>query len=193
MITADCFTERVRRAFAYLAEEFGYEPRGSDDYVVRYERDSVYVSVDYDARRSREITVWVGDANATEAPLELADVLHTSAAAPGDVASVELLQTGDPEAAGRLLEHAAGLLRLHGRPFLEGSREAFAQARSLRSRPAAEYTHEVDTRHRLQAADEAWAQRDFARVHDLLNPIRDRLGNTHLGRLKFAEGKPNGR
>jgi hypothetical protein len=189
MITTDRFIEAVRRAFAYLTEEFGFRLGEPGEYVVRFERNAVYVSVDYDAGRSHEITAWVGDANAAEPPLELADVLRAADAAPAEVASVELMQTGDPEAAERLLEHAADLLRLHGRPFLEGRPEAFAQARSLRSRRAAEYTRDVRNRHLLDAADEAWAQKDFARVHDLLNPIRDSLDNAHLRRLRFVEGR----
>jgi hypothetical protein len=189
MITAARFIEAVRRAFAYLTEEFGFRLGEPGDYVVRFERDAVYLSVDYDAGRSHEITVWVGDANADEPPLELADVLRAADAAPADIASVELMQTGDPKVAERLLEHAADLLHFHGRPFLEGRPEAFAQARSLRSRRAAEYTKDVRSRHVLEAADEAWAQKDFARVHDLLNPIRDSLDNTHLRRLMFVEGR----
>jgi hypothetical protein len=189
MITASRFIEAVRRAFAYLTDDVGFQLCEPGDYVVRYERDPVYVSVNYDASRSHEITVWVGDANAAEPPLELADVLRSADAAPTDVASVELMQTGDPKVAERLLEQAADLLRSHGRPFLEGRPEAFAQARSLRSRRAAQYTEDIRNRRLLEAADEAWAQKDFARVHDLLNPIRDSLDNTHLRRLRFAEGK----
>jgi hypothetical protein len=60
-------------------------------------------------------------------------------------------------------------------------------ARTLRSERAAYYTAQLGSRGLLDEADAAWDEKDYGRVHDLLNPIRDSLGESHRRRLKFAE------
>ena len=61
-------------------------------------------------------------------------------------------------------------------------------ALASRSRRAAAYATAVQNRALLRAADDAWAQKDYGRVQDLLNPMRDALGVTPR-RLDFAEKK----
>jgi hypothetical protein len=187
MITANRFSDEVLRSFAYLTDEFGFELGEQTDYAIRYERDAVYVSINYDATRSREISVWIGDETATEPPLELPDLLRATDSGGSAADDVALMQTADADAAARLLSLAADHLRSRGRAFLAGRPEAFAKARWLRSERAAEYTQGIKNRHVLGAADEAWATKDFGRVHDLLNPIRDSLTDAYLRRLKVAE------
>lgn len=65
--------------------------------------------------------------------------------------------------------------------------DTFAAARRLRSERAAQYTAELRNSAILEAADVAWKKKDDGRVHDLLNPIRDSLDESHRRRLTFAE------
>jgi len=82
---------------------------------------------------------------------------------------------------------AAQLLSGCGRPFLRGDPSAFARARALRSERARAYTGELQLRGVLEAARAAWEERDYGRVHDLLNPLRDSLDEVHRRRLAFAQ------
>jgi hypothetical protein len=50
--------------------DFGYELVQSDDYTVRFERRPIFVTIDYDAVRSHEISIWVGHGNDAEPPFE---------------------------------------------------------------------------------------------------------------------------
>jgi len=189
MISEDTFSREVTRAFGYLVRDFGYELVQSDDYTVRFERRPIFVTIGYDAVRSHEISIWVGHGNDAEPPFELADVLRATGCDQEYVDIVELMQTEDEVALARLLQRAGNLLRAHGTAFLRAAEKAFANARGLRSGRAAEYTTRIQNRCVLEAADTAWMDRDYGRVHELLNPIRASLGRTHRRRLDFVAKK----
>jgi hypothetical protein len=76
-----------------------------------------------------------------------------------------------------------------GEDFVAGDRDTFAAARELRSHRAEAYTQNLRGRGVLETADAAWGERDYGRVHDLLNPIRESLDRVHRRRLEFAEKK----
>jgi hypothetical protein len=187
MITESSFADAVDRTIGAMLADYGYDAE-HDDFRVRFDRSGTFVEVAYDARRSSEVSVWLGQTIFDrEPPLELADVLRATECAEADAESVGLLQTRNESALGRLLARAANLLRECASDFLKGDRQAFATAFAIRSRRAADYTTEIANRPALDAADAAWAGKDYGRVHELLNPIRDTLGEAHRRRLEFVE------
>lgn len=192
MIDETTFERVVRRIIGRTLDAYDYdhEPSGSDAYRVRFERLTSYVEVTYDAARSHEVSIRLGECPAvSEPPLELADVLRATDCNVEDIGSVELIQTSDADALGRLLERAAALLRECAGRALGGGHDAFAVARAIRSERAPAYTAELRNRGALAEADAAWKEKDYGRVHDLLNPIRDSLRPSDRRRLEFAEKK----
>jgi hypothetical protein len=190
MIDEATFEDIVHRTVGSVLELYGYEPMKSDGFRARFEKPASYVEVMYDAARSHEVSIWLGEVPIDgEPPLELADVLRATDCGAEDVKFAELIQTADADALGRLLDRAAQLLRQCAGRFLADGRDAFGAARALRSERAAAYTAGLRNRQALDAADEAWESKDYGQVHDLLNPIRDALGESHRRRLEFAEKK----
>jgi hypothetical protein len=190
MIDEATFADIVRRTVGGALRPYGYEPTTPDGFRARFEKPASFVEVTYDAGRSQEVSIWLGELPADgEPPLELADVLRATDCSPEDVKFVELIQTSDADALGRLLDRAAQMLRECADRFLGDGRDAFDAARALRSERAAAYTAGLRNREVLKAADAAWEAKDYGRVHDLLNPIRDALGESHRRRLEFAEKK----
>jgi hypothetical protein len=190
MIDETTFEQVVRRTVGEALDSFGYMPTTGVGFRVRFEKPTSYLEVIYDASRSHEVSIWLGESPTDpEPPLELADVLRAIDCNGENVRFAELMQTSDADALGRLLERAAELLRECAGRFLENGPEAFAAARTLRSARAAAYTAELRTRGVLAAADAAWELKEYGRVHDLLYPIRDSLGEPHRRRLEFAEKK----
>lgn len=135
------------------------------------------------ARRSRTTTTTARPAAGTDPRL------RASECNAEDIRSVELIQTSDADALDRLLERAAALLRECSGRLLGDGHDAFVLARAIRSQRAAAYTAELRNRGVLEEADAAWKQKDYGRVHDLLNPIGDSLGPSDQRRLEFAEKK----
>lgn len=187
MIDESTFSAEVRRTLGDLLGKVGYDVTRSDRYSVRFEKPAAFVEVNYDAHRSQELSIWLGDRTEAEPPLEFVDALQATDCTPENLENVALMQTGDPAVLGRLLEHAAGLLSDCGQEFLAADKGAFDAAREFRSRQAEKYTIGLRNQDVLEAADIAWADKDYGRVHDLLNPIRDSLGGAHERRLRFVE------
>jgi hypothetical protein len=190
MIDEVTFEQVVRRKVGGVLDAYGFEPTSASGFRVRFEKPATYVEVIYDASRSHEVSIWRGESSDDrEPPLELADVLRATDCSAEDIEFAELIQTSDADGRSRLLERASRLLRQCAGLFLTDGRSAFAAARALRSARAAAYTTEVRNRGVLDAADAAWKKKDYGRVHDLLDPIRDSLGEPHRRRLDFAEKK----
>jgi hypothetical protein len=190
MIDERSFEEVTRQTVGAVLDAYGYALSAAADFRIRFEKPSSYVEVTYDASRSHEASIWLGELPAnTEPPLELADVLRATDCGSDDIRFAELIQTSDVAALRQLLERASLLLRKCASDFLEDGPQALDRARALRSERAAAYTAEIRNRPVLEAADAAWAEKEYGRVHDLLYPIRDTLGESHRRRLAFAERK----
>lgn len=190
MIDEKTFEQVVRGTIGRTLDAYDYAPSSSDAYRVRFERPTSYVEVTYDAGRSHEVSIWLGESPADpEPPLELADVLQATECNAEDIRSVALIQTSDADALDRLLERAAALLRECSGRLLGNGHDAFVLARAIRSERAAAYTAELRHHGVLAEADAAWRQKEYGRVHDLLSPIRDALGPSERRRLEFAEKK----
>jgi hypothetical protein len=190
MINESTFGDVVRGIIGHALDRYDYDMTVDHGFRVRFENPDAFVEVTYDAPRSNEVSIWIGDpASDREPPLELADALRSTECDPNDAESVALMQTTDPAVLTRFLERAAALLCDCAADLLAGDHQAFAEACRRRSRRAVIYTSELSDRRVLDAADAAWAVHDYGQVHDLLNPIRDTLGVAHRRRLKFAERK----
>lgn len=188
MIDERTFVDIAGATLGAALEPHGYQQTNVDGFRVRYEKPASYLEVTYDAARSHEVSIWLADSQgASEPPLELSDALRVTDCSPEDVRFVELIQTSDADVLGRLMERVSAVLRRCASGFLEGRRDAYTAARRLRSERAALYTAELHNRGALEAADAAWTEKDYGRVHDLLNPIRDSLDESHRRRLTFAE------
>lgn len=155
-------------------------------YSARLATPEVVIEVTYDGTRSFELNVCLGEAAQSDPQFELADILRVTECPASEVARVEVMQTGDLDALARLIASAILLLKSYGLPFLVGDSVAFARARAERSVRAQALTDMVRISSQREAADAAWAQRDFARVYALLNPISELLGERDARRLAIA-------
>jgi hypothetical protein len=185
MIDSATLSDIVHGAFDPLMDNVGFAHVPSGPYSIRFERAPIFLQVDYDVR-SHEVPIWIGDGDDAEPPLELTDALRAVGVNATDLVAASI-QTSDPVALARMLRRASELVRAYCAPFLQGSRDAFEAARRLRSQRAKAYTEDIRDSHALAAADDAWAKKEYGAVHDLLNPIRDRLDASHRRRLEFAQ------
>jgi hypothetical protein len=180
------FQHMTVRTVGRLLENLGFEQVTVEDHYARYGRGHVFVEVTHDSRRSQELSIWIGDRYQRGPPFELADVLRSMGASDDDVNAVDLMQTSDAGVLERLLVRATDLMSGFGRPLLDGDELAFETVKRLRAARSAAFTRAGVTRSVVAEADEAWQAKDYGRVHQLLEPVRDDLDVIHRRRLEFA-------
>ncbi len=188
LMTPDDFERAVDGNFTGVLAAYGFAVTSATDFSMRFERqEGIFVQVDYDVRRSHELSLWLGRTGCEESALALAELLRVTDCPDSVVASVQLIQVESFPALGQELETCSRLLREYGEPFLRGDSHAFADAASERSSRAHRYTSDAVIAPTLHEADAAWRRGDYGRVRELLTPIRSDLGAAHLRRLQFIE------
>jgi hypothetical protein len=196
-MTSDTFSSKVIDTFDPMLAKRGFRLATQNASAVRFENLPMFVEVTHHPGR-RELDVWVGDVRSLEPPFELADVLRAAGGSSEAIESVAVMRTDDDSVLSGFLDRGARLLDAHADALLRGDEAALDEARRLRSTRAVEYTRGVQQRSRLNAAclrlesrlsaaEAAWKDGDYGRVHDLLNPVRDSLDQERRRRLAFAE------
>ncbi len=179
------FQTLTEEAFAFLETSLGFKRHLVAEGLLRYETEDVFVVVSYDARRSLELSLDLGQKNAAvERPFNFGEVLR-SVKAPEDVPSS--YQVTSEEMLKRFLNKLAETLRRYGASLLQNDATAFAQLSRLRERECEQYSLERELRKARADADNAWHRKDYPAVVKALKPLRAALTATEVGKLEFAE------
>jgi hypothetical protein len=186
MIAAAEFANAVAQHLVPVMSSFGLRIASQSGFSTRFEGQEVFVQVDYDAGRSHELNLWVGQKESPEPPFTLADLLRATDCPPDLVSRVDLIQVADAAVLERQLARCTELLVAYGGPFLQGDPHAFADATALRSENARRYTARMVIGATLEKADSAWRRRDYDLVYALLSPISSDLDLAHRRRLNLA-------
>lgn len=187
MITPGQFVGLVDRTLGPVLSQRGFMMVPTEDFSVAFRRPPVSVQSRYEPG-SHALTIWLSARDDDgEPPLELADALRATDCPAEEINFVSLMQSGEPEAAGRILTRAAGVLEECATGYLDGDLALFERARAIRLQRARAYTAEVTSAPALAEADRAWHAHDYERVREVLAPVREALDVTHRRRLEFAE------
>lgn len=179
------FEMLAKEAFAFLEQNFGFKLRSMDEGVLRYETEDVFVIVSYEARRSYELSLDIGQKNvAVERAFNFGEVLR-SVKAPEDVPSS--YQVTSDEALQKFPNKLAETLQRYGMSFLRNDSAAFMQLSQLRERECNQYALERDLRKARVEAETTWHKKDYPAVVKALKPFRAALTATEVGKLDFAE------
>jgi hypothetical protein len=177
------FSAEVIDTFGPVLAKRGFQVTTQSASAIRFENLPMFVEVTHHPG-SKELNVWVGDVRSPEPPFELADVLRAVGGSSEAIESVALIRTDDDSLLSGFLDRGARLLDAHADALLRGDEAVFDETRRLRSARAVEYTRRIQhesrlnaarlrLESRLSAAEAAWKDGDYGRVHDLLNPVRD--------------------
>jgi hypothetical protein len=179
------FEMLAKEAFAFLEQNFGFKRRSVSEDVLRYETDDVFVIVSYDARRSYELSLDIGQKNvAVERAFNFGEALR-SVKAPENVPSSYQVASG--EDLQKFLKKLAETLQQYGMSFLRNDPAAFMQLSQLRKRECNQYALERDLRTARVEAETGWHKKDYPAVVKALKPLRAALTATEVGKLDFAE------
>jgi hypothetical protein len=185
------FIDTVHQHFDPLANQYGLKCVTSSPKIVRFENGKVFLQVNFDAYRSYEIGVEIGEipasAKTAERVFNLAEILRLRSSP--DATYVERLQVSKP---GILLDAICRLSRLvaqHATGLLSGDAGDFAQVANHRDKECAAYALARDLRYARSDAEKAWTSKNYVTVVNSYKPWEANLTPSEKKRLSFAEKK----
>lgn len=180
------FALEARHQFDALAQQFGLSCVLSNEWVVRFESDSVFLSVNFDNGRSYELGVEFGKKKPQkpERPFSLAEVLRLMGSA--EAQAVDGIMISDSSRLSHALGRLSSLTAQYASDFLLGNDFSFAQVAKLRERESDAYALEGSLRTARARSETAWAKRDYQSIIDALEPLEPHLSPAEKKRLEYA-------
>ena len=175
------------RYFGFLETSYGFRCVLSSETAVRWETDGVFVQLRYDAHRSYEVGLEIGQLTAEAArlgpPFTLGEVLGLAGFA---LADRPFFQTSTEERLEAATREIARLLVQYGKKFLLNDAEAFKSLSRQREQDCTSYAEERNVTRMRTAADKAWHERDYKAVVDLYREQMERLTLAETKRYEIA-------
>lgn len=181
------FQEAVLASFEFLSN-YGLKPKKKEATFVRYESKRVFVDV-YHGRSSFEIGVQVGRKDRKE-KYGLDYIVAWAGQGAWESEGFgrgTMFQVSTPAAVEPMVPKVAELLKKYGDRFLEGDAGFYNDLEVANERASQEYTRRLIVERTKSQAGCAWTEKDYARVVDLYQPIREELTQIELKRLAYAE------
>lgn len=98
-----------------------------------------------------------------------------------------MLQAATAEGVADSIRRAASLVKEHAANALTGDRMYYRRMGVQRSEAAVTEGTRRKQADLRSAVDDAWQERDYTRICELLGPMRKNLSPTQLKKLEFAE------
>ncbi len=182
------FFSMVDATFADLARSHGFCLVEQGRVSVVYESRVCVLSLGHDDQRSFEVGISLASKSEPNQPAFTFEEILRSQSVP-----VSRWPQGysarDPQHVRRLLEEMADIMGRYALPLLEGDSVAWSRLASQRRTDCIEYANATALRHARQAAEIAWASRDYAKVVEALQRVRPQLGKADLAKLDYAMKK----
>jgi hypothetical protein len=182
------FTEAVLSAFDFLTSRYGFVIKRIEPTFVRYESANVFVNI-YHGRASYELGVEVGrladDLSKEESAFSLADILDLTKA--HDKTGHTILQASTPETVDKFVPMLAALVSKYAAPILRGDSDVFARLTDVQSRKSDQLLKKWELEDIRKEAEDAWHQRNYAKVAELFESIQEELTPAEAKKLDYAK------
>jgi hypothetical protein len=181
------FKDAVLSNFGFL-RTYALKPVKEDVTFVRYESDAVFVNV-YHGRGSFEIGVEIGRLDRPE-KYGLDYIVSWAGKAACEAEGFgrgTMFQVSTREGVQNIVPRVAGLVKRYGDPFLSGRPAFYDELQKANERASIAYEREQALARIRKEANAAWATKEFARVVELLQPVRNDLTEVESKRLTYAE------
>ncbi|MBV9067893.1 MAG: hypothetical protein JO093_14120 [Acidobacteria bacterium] len=179
------FPDAVSRCFEFL-RQFGFYQVRANSHSVRYESVQAYILVFYE-----EYSFEIG--------LEVGSLIESSVRFPMSA----VIRLFEPEEADRYRDYAAqtaeeierGVTKLASQfaryvdAGLFDDPKLFEHLRNVTDHSLRQYAREVEMSNTRQKLEVAWREKNYAKVVDLLEPIRAELTASELKKLEFSKNK----
>jgi hypothetical protein len=185
------FTEIADEVLGDLLRKQGFLCVGKEHGQVIFESATCTLIAGHDSHRSNEVFIGLNRRDASRGPdFNFEEIIRAASVPAG------LQPTGyavrDEKAIRHLLQTMAALLAAYCVPLLRGDYSAWWKLESQRVADVTLYAMENHVRLALNRASEAWHAKDFAKVIEILGPVRAKLGASDRAKLEYAERRFRG-
>jgi len=186
---ASDFPNLVQKEFSFLVTDYRFRCINATNYAVRFESDEVFVVVHYDADRSYELDVEIGELNilynGQERPFNLGEVLRLEGVAEKE--KYTLFQASTLPALSNCVAKLSSLLSAYAVELLQHNKFTFKRLSDLRKKECDQYELEVNLAHIRREVQIAWKNKDYAKVVKLYKPVESAISDAEKKKLAFAE------
>jgi hypothetical protein len=175
-------------AFKFLLTEYEFICVRVEPSFVRYESSSIFVNI-YHGRTSSELDVEIGK-------LENIPGLQENWYTIGEVMDLvgvreklkfTFFQASTQERVKMLVPKLAEYVREYAKPIFEGNTQIFEKLEELRSKKSDEYIKEMYLRRIREEAEKSWHKKDYAKLVELYNSMKDDLTMVEAKKLEYAQ------
>lgn len=185
------FKDAVLSSFGFL-HTYRLKPVKEDVTFVRYESDAVFINV-YHGRGSFEVGVEIGRLDRPE-KYGLDYIVSWAGKQAWEAEGFgrgTMFQVSTREGVQNIVPKVAELVKRYGDPFLSGRPAFYDELHKANERASVAYEREQMLSRIRKEADAAWRAKNFARVAELLQPVRSDLTEVEGKRLAYAEKQSN--
>jgi hypothetical protein len=182
------FVSEVMSAFKFLSTEFWFICVRFETSFVRYESSLIFVNL-YHGRTSSELGVEIGK-------LENIPGLQENWYTIGEVMDLvgvreklkfTFFQASTQERVKMLVPKLAEYVREYAKTIFEGNTQIFEKLEELRSKKSDEYIKEMYLRRIREEAEKSWHKKDYAKLVELYNSMKDDLTLVEVKKLGYAQ------
>jgi hypothetical protein len=174
--------------FAFLKSEYGFKCVKNSPWLVRYESDVVFINIYFDWNRSYEFGCELGRNDnlrgSLKVPFDIGEIIRSKGNSDEHIGSS--FQVTSRDSLEKFAKELASSLKYYAHEFLRGSSDAFNQVADLRDKECKEYALEKELRLMRSKLGDAWHNKDYQKVIELLSPLREKLRESELKKLKYA-------
>jgi len=187
------FSELAQEKFSFLIDKYRFRCISVTAFDVRYESDKIFVVVHYDANRSYEVGVEIGQKNVLfdgkERPFNLGEVLRLNGVAEKE--GYKSFQAVDPVSLIYCLSRLSSWLEVYAIDFLKNDRFSFKRLSDFREKECDQYELETKLSHIRREVQIAWSNKDYSKVSELYKPVENFLSEAEKKKLAFAQRQMN--
>jgi len=184
------FREEVLSAFSFLVNEYGFRVVEDTSTFVKYESTNVFVNV-YHGRSSYVLGFEIGQirdlSNRNEVIYSLGDILDLLGKRQEE--RYTFFQASTNERVKEYVLKLALLVRKYGKGFLHGETRLFADLLEASWKKVKAYERETALARARKEAENAWRERDYAKLVEIYNPVREDLTPAELKKLEYAQNR----
>jgi hypothetical protein len=182
------FPDAVFLAFKFLIDDFSFVCVRKETTFVRFESNVTFVNV-YHGRTSFELNVEIGEQviskEVPENPFTIEEILSLVNAK--EAVGYHPYQVHTADAVKRFVTELARLVKQYAIPTLIGDHDFFRRLSEMRTKWSTEYMKRLHLNRIRTEVDAAWQQKNYTRVIELYDSMRDDLIPVEVKKLEYAK------
>lgn len=183
------FPNLVQKEFSFLVSDYHFRCVEATSHKVRFESDEVFVVVHYDADRSYELDVELGELNVfysgQERPFNMGEILRLEGAAKKE--TYKIFQASTLSALSSCIAKLSSLLSAYAVELLQHNKFAFKRLSNLREKECGQLELQARLSHIRKDVQSAWKKKDYAKVAKLYRSVESAITDAEKKKLAFAE------